>query len=129
MAQSVKRPTSAQVTISQFVSSSRFGLSPDSSEPGACFGCCVALSLSLRLPHSLSLSLSLSLCLSKIRTRNKKSLGKNLMGFVFREMKFLDVVYFGVGVCHCRHFTHTHTYTHTRTHTHTHTHTVTGNLC
>ena len=59
VALSVERPTSAQVMISRFVSSSPVsGLCTDSSEPGACFGFC--LLLSLPLPCLLSLSFSLS---------------------------------------------------------------------
>ena len=55
-AQSVKSPTSAQVMISQFVSSSpRWALC---SEPGACFGFWVSLSLR-PAPHSHSVSLVL----------------------------------------------------------------------
>ena len=43
---SVKRPTSAQVMISQLVSLSPFiRLCTGGSEPGACFGFCVSLSL------------------------------------------------------------------------------------
>ena len=63
VAQSVRRPTSAQVRISRFVSSSpRVGLWADSSEPGACFGFCV----SLCCLHSVS-------CIdSKINKRLKK---------------------------------------------------------
>ena len=58
VAQSVKRPTSAQVTISQFVSlETCVRPCADSSEPGACFGFCV--SLSLPHPHSCSVSLFL----------------------------------------------------------------------
>ena len=46
VAQLVKRPTSAQVTISWFVSSSPVsGSCADSSEPGACLGFCVSLCL------------------------------------------------------------------------------------
>ena len=45
MTQSVKRPNSAQVMISQFVSSSRVELGADSAEPGACFRLCVFLTL------------------------------------------------------------------------------------
>ena len=61
VAQSVKHSTWAQVMISQFVSSkSQVGLCADSSEPGACFGFCVALSLCVSptpTVHALSLSL------------------------------------------------------------------------
>ena len=60
MAQSVERLTSAQVMISQLVSSSPASgsvLTAQSLEPGACFRFCVSLSLSAP-PHSLSLSLS-----------------------------------------------------------------------
>ena len=55
-AQSVERPTWAQVRISQFRFEPRVGLCADSSEPGACFGFCVTLSLPL--PHSRFLSVS-----------------------------------------------------------------------
>ena len=74
MAQSVERPTLAQVTISRSVSSSpgsgsvltaqsrefepRVGLCADSSEPGARFGFCVSLSLCPSPVHALSLSVS-----------------------------------------------------------------------
>ena len=58
VAQSVERPTSAQVTVSQFVD-----LSPASgsvltacSEPGACFGFCVSFSLCPSSAHALSLN-------------------------------------------------------------------------
>ena len=50
MAQLVELPTSRQVMISRFVSSSP-ALGSDSSEPGVCFGFCVSLSLSLPFPH------------------------------------------------------------------------------
>ena len=59
VAQSVKRPTSAQVMISQFVSSSPTSgsvLTAQSLEPASDS---VSPSLSLPLPHSFSLSLSL----------------------------------------------------------------------
>ena len=81
MAQSVERPTSAQVTISQFVSSSPVSGSvlTDRSEPGARFGFCVSLSLcpfNLCLFQSLSLSISLSvsfnLCLFQSLSLSKK---------------------------------------------------------
>ena len=56
-AQSVKRPTSAQVTISRSVSSSpRVGLCADSSEPGACCGFRVSLSPCPSLIHAMSVS-------------------------------------------------------------------------
>ena len=48
VAQSVERPTSAQVMISQFVGSSPTSgsvVTAWSLEPGACFGFCVSLSL------------------------------------------------------------------------------------
>ena len=55
MAQSAKRPTSAQVTISRFVSSSPTSrLWADSSEPGARFGFRVSLCLPLPCLHSVS---------------------------------------------------------------------------
>ena len=60
VAQSVERPTSAQVMISQFV-----GSSPASgsvlmacSEPGACFGFCVSFSRCPSPAHALSHSVS-----------------------------------------------------------------------
>ena len=62
VAQSVERPTLAQVMISQltiswFVSSSpHVGLCADGSEPGACFRFCVSPSL----PFSCSCSVSVS---------------------------------------------------------------------
>ena len=60
VAQSVERPTLAQVMISWFVSSTpRVGLCADSSESGDCFGFCVSLSLPGSPPlYTLSLSLS-----------------------------------------------------------------------
>ena len=59
VAQSVKHPTSAQVMISRFGSSSpRVGLCADSSELGACFRFCVSLSLCPSPVHALSLSVS-----------------------------------------------------------------------
>ena len=60
VAQSVKRPTSAQVREFE----SCIGLCADSSEPGACFRFCV--SLSLTLPRSCSVSVS------KINVKKKK---------------------------------------------------------
>ena len=63
VAQSVKRPTSAQVMISRSVSLSpvfeprEFEHRADSSEPGACFRFCVSLSLT---PPPFMLCLSLS---------------------------------------------------------------------
>ena len=70
MAQSVKRSTSAQVMISQFVSSSpASGSCDDSSEPGARFG---FLSPSLSAPPLLTLCLSL-----KINKDLKKKLKKS----------------------------------------------------
>ena len=61
VAQSVEHPTSAQVMISQLMSSSpAIGLCADSSEPGACFRFCVSLSLCPSLAYAVSLSLSLS---------------------------------------------------------------------
>ena len=59
VAQLVKCLTSAQVMISQFVSSS----CADSSEPGTCFGFCVSFSLCPSLVCTLTLTLSLSLSL------------------------------------------------------------------
>ena len=65
VAQLVERPTSAQVTISQSVSSSPVsGSVLDSLEPGTCFRLGVSLSLS---PPQLMLARSLSL--SKINKR------------------------------------------------------------
>ena len=61
MVQSVKRPTSAQVMISQSVQfEPRVGLCADSSEPGACFRFCGSL-FSLPLHHSCSVPQSMSL--------------------------------------------------------------------
>ena len=60
VAQLVERPTSAQIMVSQFVSSSPVSGSvlTNSSEPGACFGFCISLSLSPPSPaHALSLSI------------------------------------------------------------------------
>ena len=69
VAESVKRPTSAQVTISRSVSlSPAVGLWADGSEPGACFQFCVSLSLCPSPVHALSLSVS------KINKRKKKKL-------------------------------------------------------
>ena len=56
VAQSVGRPTSAQVMISVHEFEPHTGLCADSSEPGACFGFCVSLSLCPSLAHTLSLS-------------------------------------------------------------------------
>ena len=57
VAQSVKRPTSAQVMILQFVSSSpRIGLCADRLEPAACFKFYVSLSPCSSPAHALSLS-------------------------------------------------------------------------
>ena len=58
MAQTVERPTSAQVMISQLVGGfePRVGLCADSSEPGACFRFCVSLSAFPSPAHALSLS-------------------------------------------------------------------------
>ena len=61
VAQSVERPTSTQVMISQSVSSS-LRLSAVSSEPGACFGSCVSLSLCPYPIHTLSLYQKMSKC-------------------------------------------------------------------
>ena len=58
VAQPVERPTSAQVTISWFSSSSPVSGSVLTAEPGACFGFCVSLSLCPSHTHALSLSLS-----------------------------------------------------------------------
>ena len=63
VAQLVKHSTSAQVMISQFVSSSP-AFCADSSQPGACFGVCASLSLSAPL--------LLILCISKINKHKKK---------------------------------------------------------
>ena len=68
VAQPVKRPTSAQVMISQFVSSSPLsgsGLTAQSLKP-ACFGVCVCVCVyvSLSAPPLLALCLSLPLSLS-----------------------------------------------------------------
>ena len=61
VAQSVKRPTSAQVTILRVREfEPRVGLCADSSDPGACFGFCVSLSLCPSPARALSLSLSVS---------------------------------------------------------------------
>ena len=58
MPQSVKRLTSTQVMVSQFVHfESHIGLCVHSSEPEACFRICLLLSLPLLCLHSLSLSL------------------------------------------------------------------------
>ena len=54
VAQSVKRPTSAQVTVREF--EPRVGLWADGSEPGACFRVCVSLSLCPSPVHALSVS-------------------------------------------------------------------------
>ena len=51
VAQSVKRPTSAQVPGFK----PRIGLRADTSEPGACFTFCVSLSLCPSPAHALSL--------------------------------------------------------------------------
>ena len=57
VAQSVERPTSAQVMISQFMGfEPHIGLCADSSEPGACIRFCVSLSLCPSPAHALSLS-------------------------------------------------------------------------
>ena len=58
VAQSVKRPTSAQVMISVCGFELRIGLCADSSEPGACFQFCVSLSLCPSPAHALSLSVA-----------------------------------------------------------------------
>ena len=59
VAQWVKHPASAQVMISQFVSSSpAWGSCADSSEPGACFGLCVFPSLCPFPAHAQCLSLN-----------------------------------------------------------------------
>ena len=68
VAQSVKRLTSAQVMISQFVGPSPTSgsvLTAQSLEPALDSGFCVPLSLSLSCSHRVSLSLSLSLSLSQ----------------------------------------------------------------
>ena len=66
MAQSVERPTSAQVMISRFVGSSPASgsvLTAQSLEPASDS---VSLSLCASPAHALSLSLSLSLALAKV---------------------------------------------------------------
>ena len=55
MAHLVKRPTLAQVRLSQICEfEPQVRLCADSSEPGACFGFCVCLSVCLSLSLSLS---------------------------------------------------------------------------
>ena len=62
VAQSVKRPTMAQVTSSPVCEfEPRGGLCADSSKPGTCFGFCVSLARALPLPHLLACALSRSL--------------------------------------------------------------------
>ena len=62
VAPSVKRPTSARVMILRAHGfKPRLRLCADSSESGACFGCCVSLSLGPSSAHVLSLSRSHSL--------------------------------------------------------------------
>ena len=58
VAQSVERPTSAQVMISWSEFEPRVRLCADSSEPGAYFGFCVSLSLFPSPAHALSVSVS-----------------------------------------------------------------------
>ena len=71
VAQSVQHPTSAQVTIPQFVGLSLVSGCADSSEPGACFGFRVSLSLCSSPTHALSLSLS-KINIKKNFFKNKK---------------------------------------------------------
>ena len=71
VAQAVEHPTSAQVMISEFLNSSPALGCADSSEPGACFGFCVALSV-CPLPHLCVLSLFLS-TLSNINKHKQTS--------------------------------------------------------
>ena len=76
MAQSVERPTSAQVMSSQLMS-----LSPtwvcvaDSSEPGACFGFCVCVCISLSALLMLCLCLKNKMNIKKIFFNNFKKEG------------------------------------------------------
>ena len=73
MAQSVERPTLAQVMILQFVSSSpTSGSVLTARETGGCFRLSVPLSLCPSPVHALSLSLSVSLSLSKIKILKNK---------------------------------------------------------
>ena len=59
MAQSVKRPTLAQVVVLRFCEfESRVGLCAENSEPGAYFRFCVSLSLCPSPACALSLSVS-----------------------------------------------------------------------
>ena len=58
VAQSVKRPTSAQVMISHCEISHDLLICADSSEPGACFRFCVCVSLCPSPVHALSLLVS-----------------------------------------------------------------------
>ena len=101
MAQSVKHPTSAQVMISRFLSSSPTSgseLTAQSLEPASDS---VSPSLSAPPPLVLSLSLSLSLSFKNILTKTKtKSFVKNSHFSFFSESKIsIQVI---CKMCHIR---------------------------